>query len=69
MSERNITPGGPVPLSEARRRAKEVVKGLMYFAIMRSTDPKKQKVLDELQELRCKVQDVFEILAPGYLEE
>ena len=66
---KDIRPGQAVPPDKARDMAKECVKILMIFSIMRSTAPEKQKALDELQTLRCSLQDVFDILTPGWSDD
>ena len=53
---------------QAAFKAAEIVKGLMWFALLRSPDPEKQKLLTRLTELRIEVQDLFDKLTPGYLE-
>lgn len=40
----------------------QVFKGLVFFAILRSTDPEKQKALDKLQELRVQVIEQLDII-------
>ena len=52
-----------------REKARSTVHGLMWFAMLRSTDPEKQKALDRLHELRIGVQDIMDVLAPGWEKE
>lgn len=59
---------GPVSDSEIKKRALEVWKGLAFFAILQSKDPKKQGALMELHEPRLKVQELLDIIVPGYLD-
>lgn len=49
-----------------RRKALEAFKALSWFAIVRSSDPEKQKLLDRLHELRIQIQDIMDVLAPGW---
>jgi len=55
-----------VPESMLRERAGDLVKGLMWFALVKSTDPEKQKALDRLCELRIEVMELMDVLAPGW---
>ena len=59
----------PVDEQEYRRKAKAVFDNLAHFAILRSSDPEKQKALEALHEPRCKVIELLEIIVPGYLED
>ena len=55
--------------SVAREKAVAVFKALAWFAMLKSRDPEKQKALEELQILRCQVQEKLDILAPGWENE
>jgi len=83
MSEWNVKAGQPVDPATtrkiakeiwkglvyfARKIAKEIWKGLVYFAILKTHDPKKKAALERLTELRLEVQEQLDVLAPGYLE-
>ena len=68
MSEWNVRPGELVDPAKTREIAKQIWKGLVYFAILKTHDPKKQAALDRLTELRLQVQEQLDVLAPGYLE-
>ena len=58
----------PIPNEKLRDYAKKVVTGLMFFALMRSPNPEKQKLLDRLKELRIEVQDIIGKLVPDWDE-
>ena len=68
MSAWNVRAGKPVDPAKARQIAYEIWKGLVFFAIMRTHDPKKKAALEKLTTLRLEVQEALEILAPGYME-
>ena len=68
MSEWNIRPGEPVDPEKVKKIAKEIWQGLVFFAIMRTHDPKKKAALERLTILRCQVQEQLDVLAPGYLK-
>ena len=59
----------PIDEKEYRRRAWVIFMNLAHFAILRSTDPEKQKALEALHEPRIKVIDLLEIIVPGFLDE
>ena len=69
MSEWKIERAGPVDPAKTREIAKQIWKGLVYFAILKSHDPKKTAALERLTILRCQVQEQLDVLAPGYLDE
>ena len=50
----------------AKEKALALFKALAWFAMLKSTDPEKQKALDRLQELRIEVQNILDVLAPGW---
>lgn len=68
MAAWNLKPGQPVDPETTKKIAKEIWKGLVFFALMKTHDPKKKAALEELTILRCKVQEQLDVLAPGYLE-
>ena len=68
MSEWNVKPGQPADPATTKRIAKEIWKGLVYFALLKTHDPKKKAALERLTELRLQVQEQLDVLAPGYLE-
>lgn len=51
-----------------REYAKGIIKGLIWFAILRSTDEKKAKALARLDELRLEIQEILDVIAPGWGE-
>ena len=55
--------------SIVRDQAHGIVRRLMWFAMIQSTDPEKQKLLDRLHELRIEIQDIMDRLAPGWEKE
>jgi len=57
-----------VPESMLRERAGDLVKGLMWFALVKSTDPEKQKGLERLKDLCTEVMEILDILVPGWAE-
>ena len=59
----------PVDEAEAHKRAKAVFEGLAFFAFLRSSDPEKQKALEEMHEARIRVQELLDVIVPGYLED
>ena len=68
MSKWNVKPGQPADPAKTRQIAFEIWKGLVYFAIMKTRDPKKKAALEKLTTLRLEIQEALDILAPGYLE-
>jgi len=58
----------PTPREKLVEYAQKAVTGLVYFALLRSPDPEKQKDLDRLHELRIEVQEIFDRLIPGWAE-
>ena len=58
----------PIPREKLREYAKKAVTGLMYFALMKSPDPEKAKLLERLTELRIEVQDIIDKLVPDWAE-
>ena len=69
MSEWNVRPGEPVDPEKAKKIAYQVWKGLVFFNLMRTRDPKKKAALGRLIQLRLEIQEQLDVLAPGYLEE
>jgi hypothetical protein len=63
-----VKPGQPVPIEKRREMAKQVLEGLVFFAVIISTDPEKKKALARLQELRLEIQEQLDILAPGWAD-
>ena len=55
--------------SVAREKAVAVFKALAWFAMLKSRDPEKQKLLDRLHELRIEIQNIMDLLAPGWENE
>ena len=49
-----------------REHAKAACMNLMWFAILQSTDPREQKLLDRLQLLQCQIEEIMDVLAPGW---
>lgn len=62
----NVIYMAPVDPDEMKERARNVVKELIMFAVLKASDPEKQKLLDRLSELRFEIQDVMDVLAPGW---
>ena len=58
----------PIPREKLVEYANKAVTGLACFALVKSTDPEKQKDLERLQELRIEVQDILDRLVPGWGE-
>jgi len=54
---------------ELRGKARAVIGGLMFFAVLRSPTPEKKKALARLQEIRLEVQELMDLLAPGWEAE
>ena len=59
----------PADTEKTRRYAKDVVKGLMWFALLKSTDPEKQELLGQLDGMRLQIQDIMDVVAPGWERE
>ena len=57
---------GPVSAETMKEKALDLFKALAFFAIVQSTDPKQQKDLERMTELRLEVQEVLDRLAPGW---
>jgi len=53
---------------DLRERARATFKALATWAFYVSDDPKKQKALDRLQELRHEVEEILSVIAPGWEE-
>ena len=68
MSKWKIERAGPADPAKTRRIAHEIWKGLVYFAILRTHDPKKKAALEKLTTLRLEIQEALDVLAPGYME-
>ena len=49
-------------------KAQAVFKALAWFAMIQSSDPEKKKALEELQILRCQVQEKLDVIVPGWAE-
>ena len=58
-----------VDVGELREHARAAFKALVHFAILKSTDPEKQRAIDELQVLRCQVQEKLDVIVPGWEED
>ena len=57
-----------IPDEKIKEHAQEIFKGLIFFEMMKTTDPKKAEALDQLTELRLKVQECLDVIAPGWAE-
>lgn len=68
LSKWGIKLGEPVSPEKCREIAKQIFEGLVFFAILKSTDPEKEKALARMTELRLELQEQLDILAPGYAE-
>ena len=51
-----------------KEKAQAVFKALAWFAMIQSLDPEKKKALEELQILRCRVQEKLDVIVPGWAE-
>ena len=51
---------------ELREKARAVIGSLMWFAVLRSPTPEKRAALDRLQVIRLEIQELMDLLAPGW---
>ncbi len=58
-----------VEIDKLIKYCKSVEIAFLFFCVIRSTDPKKQKALKRLSELRMEIVPLMEIVAPEYLTE
>ena len=57
-----------VPSDLAIKKAQAVFKALAWFALLTSPDPDRKKALEELEILRCQVQEKLDVITPGWDE-
>ena len=69
MSEWNVKPGQPIDPEELKKRARALVKELLFWNLVKTRNPEKAKARDRMIELRLEVQEQLEILVPEWAEE
>ena len=56
----------PIPVEKIKEHAENIFKGLIFFEIMKTTDPEKAKALEKLAELRLEIQKILDVVAPEW---
>jgi len=68
MSDWEIRPGEQIPLEKLKERAQALFKELVFWNLVTSRDPEKQKAKERMIELRLEIQACLDILVPGWAE-
>ena len=69
MSSWGIRPGEPIPFEKLKERARALLKELIFWNLVRTKNPEKQKAREKMIELRLEVQKQLDVLVPGWAEE
>lgn len=68
MSSWGVKPGEPIPPEKLKERAQALFKELVFWNLLLGGNPEKKKAIDRMVELRLKIQEQLDILAPGWAE-
>jgi len=68
MSEWGVKPGEPIPWEKLKERAQALFKELLFWNLVMTTNPEKQKARERLIELRLDIHEQLDVLVPGWAE-